>query len=89
MADSNEQQYMLTTTDNPYNPFTQWDDWLALDTQLGYYTPGLLARYTITSDTLSDADQADDISRAIDEIVQDNPLGVHRKVSESSYISEV
>jgi hypothetical protein len=24
------QQSMLTTTDNPYDPFTQFDDWNAL-----------------------------------------------------------
>ena len=27
---------MLTTLDNPYNPFEQFDDWLNYDKQYGY-----------------------------------------------------
>lgn len=80
-----DDQYMVTTTDNPYNPFTQYDEWMAYDEALGYYTPGLLARYTSTSDDLSDVDQELAIKQGIDELLADNPLGVHRKVNESFY----
>jgi len=72
--------YMLTTIDNPYSPFTQWDDWYAWDADAGYHTPGLLARIVKTSDELSDADQHLAIQQAIDEIVYENVLGVHKKV---------
>ena len=36
--------YMLTTIDNPYDPFTQWDDWYKFDMVKGYDTCGYLAR---------------------------------------------
>ena len=73
--------HMLTTTDNPYSPETQWEDWFAFDSSHGYNTPGLLARVTMSSDELSDVDQ--DIARelAIDEIIRENVLGVLKKVA--------
>jgi hypothetical protein len=73
-------EYMLTTVDNPFDPFTQWDEWLLWDTQAGYYTPGLLARIARTSSDLSEGDQHVAVQEAIDEIVRENVLGVHRKI---------
>lgn len=71
---------MLTTTDNPFNPFTQWDEWFAFDNRMGYGTLNYLARITTTSDALSPADQAQAIELAIDEIVEMNILGIYEKV---------
>ena len=42
-------EYMLTTIDNPYSPFTQFDEWLEFDTLKGYNTCGYLARVAKTS----------------------------------------
>jgi hypothetical protein len=28
-------EYMLTTVDNPYDPWTQWDEWFAWDQSAG------------------------------------------------------
>jgi hypothetical protein len=80
-------EHMLTTVDNPYNPSTQFDEWLAFDTAAGYYTPAFMARIVKTSESLSDADQSLAIEQAIDEIVRENVLGLYKKVevqSESS-----
>lgn len=77
---SSQPEYMLTTVDNPYDPFTQWDEWFAWDQSAGYHTPGLLARVARLGDDLSDADQHSAIQQAIDEIVRENVLGVLRKV---------
>lgn len=74
-------EHMLTTVDNPYNPFSQYDEWLAWDQQAGYYTNGLLARFIITSNELSEADEDLAIEQAIDDVVELNPLGVHKKVA--------
>lgn len=73
-------EYMLTTVDNPYDPWTQFDEWFAWDMTAGYNTPGMLARMTYTSDEISEADQALAIQDAIDLIVQENYLGVFKKV---------
>ena len=74
---------MLTTVDNPYDPFTQFDLWFGFDLYKGYNTCGVLARLTITSDELPDEDQESAIEDAIDEIVKLNPNGLFKKVTKS------
>jgi len=74
-------EHMLTTTDNPFNPFTHWDEWYQYDEQAGYCTSGLLARITKSSDELSEVDQSLALEYAIDEIVKENVLGIYRKVA--------
>lgn len=76
-----EREYMLTTTDNPFDPFTQFREWLQYDLALGYNTLGLLDRVVITSPELSSADQKLAIIQGMDEIVLENIYGVHEKVS--------
>lgn len=71
---------MLTTTDNPFDPRTQYDDWLAYDEQEGHYTNSFLARLTFTSDELSEADQEFAVETTIDEIVQENISGLYKKL---------
>lgn len=74
--------HMLTTIDNPYNPWTHYDEWFAWDAQAGYHTPGFLARIVRSSDELSDEDQSLAIEQAIDEIVEENVLGIYKRVAE-------
>jgi hypothetical protein len=80
--------YMLTTIDNPFNPFTQYNEWYNYDETKGYHTCAYLARIVKASDELSDADQALAIDQAMNEIVSLNLLGNYIKVSES-YIPRV
>lgn len=72
--------YLLTTTDNPFSPRDQWDEWYAWDLAHGYDTCGYLARIARTSPELSDADNDAAVDWAIDEIVDMNLLGVYTKV---------
>lgn len=75
---------MLTTKDNPFDPFDQFDQWFAYDTSHGYHTPSFLARMVISSDEISETDQALAINDAIDEIVKENITGNYMKVSRDS-----
>jgi hypothetical protein len=77
-------EHMLTTVDNPYDPFTQFDEWYRYDLAAGYDSTGLLARIVVTSDSLSEGDQSLAIEQAIDEIVRENVSGVHRKVAQTT-----
>lgn len=69
---------MLTTVDNPYDPFTNFDEWNAYDMRLGYNTMSFLARVVTQSHNLSDSDQDKAIELAIEEIARENVSGVHR-----------
>ena len=70
----------LTTTDNPYSPFTQFTEWKAYDEMMGYFTCEYLARIARTSPDLSPEDYVLAIEDAIDEIVDFNLTGNYKKV---------
>ena len=72
---------MLTTEDNPFDPFTQFDEWFSFDETMGYNSCEYLGRIVKTSSELSEQDQELDTERAIDEIVEINPLGIYKKVT--------
>lgn len=61
---------MLTTTDNPWNPVTNFDEWYAWDTAKGYGTCEYLARVAFVSLDLPDSANDVIIDDAIDEIVR-------------------
>lgn len=74
---------MLTTIDNPFDPFNQFDEWYEFDESKGYHTCGYLARITKSSDELSNVDEELAIEEAIDEIIKLHPLGMYKKVTRS------
>ena len=84
MIDSTE--YMLTTVDNPYNPFTDFNAWLAYDIRMGYNTSAFLGRVAMLPEDLPEPYQSLAIQSAIDEIVKENVSGMWRKVSRESFI---
>ena len=74
--------YMLTTIDNPWNPYTNYDEWYAYDQAKGYDTPGYLARISKSSNDLTEADEMQVRKDAIDEIVRLNVLGIYKTITE-------
>lgn len=78
----NIQDSWLTTSDNPYDPFTQFDEWYQFDTSNGYNTCGYIARIAKTSDELSEEDYNIEIERAIEEILRYEPLNTYIKVKQ-------
>ena len=72
---------MLTTVDNPFDPFTQFIDWYRFDVDKGYDSCGLLDRVTSTSIDLSEEENRLAIEAGIDEICKYNLSGKHIKVT--------
>ena len=79
---------MLTTFDNPYNPFDQFTLWLMFDKEKGYNTCEHLARIVQLSDDLSEREIDDETERAIDEIIKYDPLNIYKKVAKESHNNE-
>ena len=75
-----ETKVMLTTIDNPFDPFEQFTSWLLFDKEKGYNTCEYLARIAKVSDQLSDKENDDEIERAIDEIIKYDVLNIYKKV---------
>lgn len=72
---------MLTTQDNPYDPFKQFTSWFLFDNEKGYNSCAYLGRIAKTSESLSDQENDLEIERAIDEIIKYDPLNIYKKVS--------
>ena len=70
----------ITTIDNPYDPFTQFDDWFAFDEIQGYHSCAYLGRIAKTSEQLGEVDQAEAVEQAIDEIIKHDPFKIYKKV---------
>lgn len=75
---------MLTTIDNPFDPFTQFDSWFQFDIEKGYNSCSRLARIAKLSDDLSDKETDEEIERAIDEIIKYDFLNIYKKVKRNS-----
>lgn len=80
VSDDVEYEYALTTFDNPYDPFDQFENWSLFDMTKGYSTCSYLSRIAHTSNQLSPYENNKEIERAIDEIIAIDPFGIYKKV---------
>lgn len=78
-------EYMLSTIDNPYSPFTEFDKWYKFDVLHGYNSCSLLARISFTSDELPENLNQLELERAINEIVEVNINGMFCLVKEDDF----
>ena len=76
--------YHLTTIDNPHSPVTEFDAWYAFDEAQGYNTCAYLDRVveqnTEDYEALSQFERVALINASIDEIIEENLLGIYVKV---------
>ena len=70
----------ITTKDNPYSPFDNFDKWFLYDVGLGYNTCGKLARFAEISDALTEKENDEIIENAIDTVVLNDFLGIYKKI---------
>ena len=77
---------MLTTKDNPFNPFDNFDSWYQFDMDKGYSSCSYLDRIARTSDQLTDEENAEEIERAIDEIIKYDFQNIYRKVKQDTNV---
>ncbi len=68
---------MLTTVDNPFDPFDQFKSWLMYDMDKSYGTCSYL-------DQMSDEENDSEIERAIDEIIKYDFQNIYKKVKRSA-----
>lgn len=71
---------MLTTVDNPFDPFEQFTSWFMFDEEKGYHTCSYLGRIARTSDQLSEEENELENERAIDEILKYDFQNIYKKV---------
>ena len=70
---------MLTTIDNPFDPFEQFTSWLLFDKEKGYDSCERLARIAQLSDDMTEKEIDEERERAIDEIIKHDFINVYAK----------
>ena len=81
-------EVMLTTFDNPYDPFDEFVSCFLFDIEQGYYTCSLLARIARYSEDFSIAEEKEDMERAIDQIIEQDFLNIYKKVTRNTQTEE-
>ena len=74
-------QSMLTTIDNPFDPFEQFSSWFLFDVEKGYNSCGKLARIANVSESMSETEFNNEIDSAIDKLIKVDFLDIYKKVT--------
>lgn len=64
-----KRKYYLTTSDNPFNYYTQYEDWLRYDTDYRYHTNELVARVSNSCFGIPEEINEDLDMMAVDDII--------------------
>lgn len=78
---------MLTTTDNPYNPYINYDMWNRWDVEHGYNTASYLSRIASLM-VGGDVDEETSYRLAMMSIIEEDLFGVHIIIQEPEEMDE-
>lgn len=76
--------YMLTTIDNPYDPFEQFTLWYLFDKEKGYNTCERLARLANITSDMSQKEIDEETNRAMDKLIEIDFLNIFKRVSRNN-----
>ena len=78
-----DRECMLTTIDNPNDPFEDIVAWRLFDIEHGYYTSERLAKIAqpLLQEDMTQKEENEAIEIAIDTIIKNDILNVYKKVS--------
>lgn len=65
-----EQQFMLTTLDNPFNPFVDFSSWYMFDCEKDHNTSSRLARIANLDSEMTQKEREEEMDRAMNLIVK-------------------
>ena len=71
----------ITTIDNPFDPFDDFNSWFMFDVEKGYYTSSKIARLTHLTDDMTELEESEEVERAIDRLIEIDPLDIYIKVT--------
>lgn len=72
--------FSISTFDNPFNPFVDFENWFLFDCEKGYYSLNKLARLSKVDDSMSAKEEAKEVERAIERLIEIDPLNLYIKV---------
>jgi hypothetical protein len=79
---NNNKEIRVTTMDNPYDPFTHWEEWYLFDINAGYNTCARLASVTFIGYALSEAETYRIIEQGIDRLIKTGSINKEGNIVE-------
>ncbi len=73
-------QIHITTIDNPFDPFKDFDDWFQFDIEKGYYSCSKIARIVENIENAEEKQEDELLEEAIDRLIEIDPLDIYRKL---------
>ncbi len=83
---------MLSTIDNPFNPFKKFDEWKAFDTVHNhncYETLAILGSFGLFQSKLTEAEFDQHVIDTMNRLIDTDPLGIYIKVWPDTEIKPV
>ena len=71
---------MLTTIDNPFNPFEDFVNWYNFDCDYHYNTCDKIARIANVEEDFSQIEEIAEIERACDKVIALDPFNIYIKI---------
>ena len=71
--------YLLTTIDNPFDPFKDFSLWDSFDREKGHFTCDLIARLSQISDDMTQVEEDAEYDRVVDFIMYHDPHDKYKK----------
>ena len=75
-----ENDYLLTTIDNPYNPFDDFSNWYAFDMEKGHNTCDLIGRLAQLRDDMTQREEEEEYARVAEFILYHDPHDKYKKI---------
>lgn len=75
-------QFMLTTIDNPFNPFVDYASWLSFDKENHYDSAERVMRIAELEEGMTEVEEQKEIERAINEVIKHDFLHIYTSVSQ-------
>ena len=72
-------EFLITTIDNPFNPFTQSDEWYNFDKTYGHNTYQLIARFGNFTPDMTEEEEKEEYLFAINKILRIHPMYIKVK----------
>ena len=81
----NKDEYFITTSDNPFDYFNDFDNWQQFDEDNNYYTLSYIARIRDTYPESLDSEEENKImNQVFNDIIELNLTGNYKKVYNNS-----
>lgn len=75
---------MISTKDNPFDPFDDFEAWLMFDKEKGYNSSERVARLAHFTEDMTEEESDKEFERAMDRLIEIDPFDIFIKIRRKS-----